>query len=153
MPGGAPFGNHNHLKHCRKPFRLYAIWKTMRQRCNNPKCNTYNKYGARGISVCKEWDDFAVFRDWALAHGYNKDLTIDRIDNNGNYSPDNCRWATVEEQSYNKRTTIRIQYMGDEYTLNELERISNVSRRLIDSRLRRGWSVEKALMPKFSINR
>lgn len=74
-------------------------------RCEKTYATSYPRYGGRGISICKEWHDYATFRTWALEHGYADDLTIDRIDVNGNYEPDNCRWATYKEQAQNKRTT------------------------------------------------
>lgn len=83
--------------------RLYSIWKGMRARCNNPNHTRYNDYGGRGIRICAEWDDFAAFRDWALANGYRDDLTLDRKENDGNYCPENCRWATYLEQRHNRR--------------------------------------------------
>lgn len=82
---------------------LYSVWKTMRQRCNNPAQHDYKWYGAKGVRVCKEWDDYAVFRAWAVANGYKRGLTIDRINADGNYSSDNCRWITIQEQQRNKR--------------------------------------------------
>lgn len=83
--------------------RLHRIWKAMHTRCNNPKFFAYSAYGGRGIKVCAEWDDFNAFKDWAMSHGYSNELTIDRINNDKGYSPDNCRWATMAEQNKNKR--------------------------------------------------
>lgn len=83
--------------------RLYKIWAMMRERCNKKYNKSWNRYGGRGISVCKQWDNFINFKDWALENGYNKDLQIDRIDSDGNYSPYNCRWVPQIVNARNKK--------------------------------------------------
>ena len=100
------------IKHDMSYTRLYHIWLGMKGRCNNPNYVTYKNYGARGISVCDEWYDFVTFKDWALNNGYSDDLSIDRIDNNGNYEPNNCRWTTNSVQGMSKRTKNTSGYIG-----------------------------------------
>lgn len=99
--------------HGKSNTKLYWIWKNMNSRCNSKSDNAYKYYGGRGIKVCDEWlHDFQVFYDWAMANGYKPGLTIDRINNDGNYEPNNCRWATRKEQGDNTRRTVHITVNG-----------------------------------------
>lgn len=98
-----PLLHENNITHGKSKSRLYRIWNGMKSRCNNPNYEHYKDYGARGISVCKEWSDsFETFENWALNNGYQENLTIDRRDNDGNYEPGNCRWVTRADNNRNK---------------------------------------------------
>ena len=125
--------------------RLHKIWLSMRERCNRRKHPYYKNYGGRGIVVCNEWDEFTAFREWAYENGYSDELTIDRIDNNGNYEPSNCRWVTVKEQQNNKRNNRRITYQGETYTLTQLAEKIGMNKTTLKERLNMGWSVEDAV--------
>lgn len=129
-----------------KKTRLYNIWLHMRERCNNPNFVYFNLYGGRGISVCDEWShSYKVFKEWALENGYRDDLTLERKDNDGNYCPENCKWATPKEQANNRRSNRSLSFNGEQHNIEEWSKITGKPRTIIDSRLRRGWSVEKTL--------
>lgn len=112
-------------------------------RCTNKKSKSFALYGGRGIFICEEWrHSFEAFQEWAFAHGYKDGLTIDRIDNDGPYSPDNCRWATLGEQARNKRSNIVINGK----CLAELAEETGINYHTLYSRIkRRGWGIEKAI--------
>lgn len=127
--------------------RLYRIWTNMKSRCTNPNIAAFKDYGGRGITVCAEWSDsFEAFRDWATANGYRDDLTLDRIDNDGNYEPENCRWEDRLVQGNNSRKNRLIEHNGETHTLAEWSRITGLSRDTIRFRIdRRGWDIGRAL--------
>lgn len=112
--------------------RLYNVWVNIKQRCLNKNNPSYKNYGGRGITICEEWrDDFISFKEWADSSGYDFNhergcFTIDRIDNNGNYEPSNCRWITIEEQQKNKRGVRLFNYKNKNYTIKELAQKANV---------------------------
>lgn len=117
----------------------------MKQRCSNPNEKVYSNYGGRGISVCDEWrKDFVSFYNWAMQNGYEENLEIDRIDNDKNYSPNNCRWITHQEQQYNKRTNRLIEYNGETKPLKKWTEELNLDYHRVNVRLLKGWSVEDA---------
>lgn len=132
--------------HRMRKTRLYGIWHSMKNRCVDTNDIGYHLYGARGIKVCDEWrDSFEAFRDWAMANGYRDDLTIDRNDPDGDYCPENCRWATQKEQQNNRRNNKRLFFNGEEHTMSEWAEITGIKVGTIHSRLKRGWTVEKTL--------
>lgn len=136
----------NHLTHGMSHSRVCQIWYKMRQRCNNPNYVEFKYYGGRGIKLCDEWEnDFSSFYAWSMQNGYTDSLTIDRIDVNKGYSPENCRWATNKEQCNNKRSNIRITYNGKTQTLAQWCEELNLNYQAARARCAKGASVEKIL--------
>lgn len=136
-------------KHNLTKSRLYRIWRGIRTRCKNPKIKEYVRYGGRGIKVCDEWgNNFISFYNWAIENGYQDDLTIDRINNNNDYKPSNCRWVTMEEQSQNTKKVIKITYNNEAYSLSKWARIIGINRNTLYTRYKNGWNVEEMLTTK-----
>lgn len=140
----------DHEQHGESGTRLHGIWCGMRARCNTPTSTGYDRYGERGIKVCSEWDSYTVFRDWALANGYEAELTIDRIDSKGNYFPSNCRWVTVAENSsrsvldratkhtaFGEAKTVREWFADDR---NKCKTFAG-----FNDRIKEGWPIEDAI--------
>ena len=126
--------------------RIYRTWTSMKQRCLNPNCKNYPHYGGRGITVCQEWrDDFQAFYNWAMANGYQDDLQIDRIDNDGNYEPGNCRWTECKGNIRNRSNTVRISYQGKNLTIPEWVQITGLPETTIRERYRAGKPPEEIL--------
>ena len=133
-------------KHSGFGTRLYEIWRQMHRRCYGRNTKAYKDYGGRGITICKDWQEYGPFEKWAMSHGYREDLTIDRIDVNGNYEPSNCRWATMKEQSNNRRNNRVVVYNGESHTVSEWADIYAVDQRKLWQRLNaRDWDVGEAL--------
>lgn len=126
-----------------KDHPLYSIWSAMHQRCSNPRLKCYYNYGGRGITVCERWSEFKNFlADMGLPPLKH---SIDRIDNDGNYAPENCRWAPIKQQANNTRANFRITYGGATKTLAEWSDCTGINSNTLHNRLRRGqWSVERA---------
>ena len=133
------------LKHGMRHTRIYKTWCGIKYRCNNPNAYGYENYGGRGIRVCDEWEEFEPFYKWAMENGYSDDLSIDRIDVNGNYEPSNCRWVDDKTQANNMRTNIRFEYEGKSMTVAEIADTTGASRKLLYSRLEAGYSIEDSL--------
>lgn len=125
--------------------QLYICWKNMRQRCNNKNNNCYKYYGEKGIKVCDEWNEYLVFEDWAINNGFEKGLTIDRIDNSKGYSPQNCRWVDKKTQANNKTNNFLITYKNQTKTIHQWAEIYNIKAHTIFMRLKKGWSIHRAL--------
>lgn len=132
--------------HAQRNSRLYRIWLNMKNRCNNPHYHHYERYGGRGITICEQWiTDFSAFQRWAFANGYADGLSIDRINNDKGYFPDNCRWTTAKEQSNNLSSNRLLTFGGVTKNVAQWCIIQKVNRNTVNSRLRRGWTIEEAL--------
>ncbi|MBR5583052.1 MAG: hypothetical protein IKW21_00830 [Lachnospiraceae bacterium] len=130
------------MKHPVSSERLYAIWKGMHERCENPQNHRYVDYGGRGITICEEWDYYSKFCAWAYSSGYNILLTIERKNVNGNYEPSNCCWIPLSEQANNKRNTIRPVCNGVELDIEGWEGFSSAKKRSIISKLEKGIPIK-----------
>ena len=132
-------------KHGSYKTRLYKIWQSMIERCEKTTAKSYKWYGANGIRVCETWHDFAVFKQWAETNGYSDELTLDRIDGTKGYEPSNCRWATTVEQANNKTNNVFIEFEGRRLTISQWAKERGIKVSTLRERLKRGWSIEKAL--------
>ena len=126
--------------------RLHSIWKNMKTRCNNSNYDKYQYYGGKGVSVCEEWlGSYDTFKEWAIGNGYTDSLTLERIDVNGNYCPDNCKWVTRKEQANNRTTNHFLTYNGETKTAQAWADQTGLDICTILRRIKTGWSIEKAL--------
>ena len=118
----------------------------MRSRCYNENIPGYGLWGGRGIRVCDEWRIFQNFMNWAESNGYSDDLTLDRVNNDGDYTPENCRWVTMKEQSLNRRSNAYLTYNGVTKHLSEWDSDIGASKSgRVRARLNAGWTVERAV--------
>lgn len=131
--------------------RIYSVYRNMIARCTKPTNKDYYLYGARGIGVCQEWlDSFLNFYNWGIHNGYDENLSasensLDRIDPDKDYEPDNCRWVPMMDQVYNRRITIKLAYAGETHTIMEWSQITGIDQTIIRARRKLGWPIEKIL--------
>lgn len=134
------------ITHGATDTKLYGVWINVKTRCNNPRNRAYPQYGGRGIRLCEEWESFQNFQNWAIKSGYVDGLTLDRIDVNGNYSPENCRWVDMKTQQNNRRNNHVIEFNGVRKTLSEWSEATGLSSSTLRTRLSiLGWPIERAL--------
>ena len=131
-------------KHGQYKTKFYAVWRTMKERCHNPNHCGYSRYGDRGIYVCDRWQLFENFRDDNQAQ-YKNGLTLDRIKNDGPYSPENCRWVTPAEQATNRSNNVILEFNGERLTVSQWARKIGVQEITLRKRIRAGWAVDVAL--------
>lgn len=145
-------GCKKHPEYYRHSEKLYNVYRRILDRCKNPNNENYKYYGARGIKICEEWENsYPCFRDWAYKNGYSENennrytCTIDRIDVNGDYCPQNCRWVSSKEQSLNKRNSVRFEINGIKYTYKELSEMYKINEHTLRGRIYDGWSIDEAI--------
>jgi hypothetical protein len=132
-------------KHGFQGTRLYHIWADMKRRCLKKGSENYDNYGARGITVCNDWLDFVPFHNWAILHGYQDNLTIDRINNDEGYYPENCRWVTSAVQNRNTSRNKYLTFNGETLTIMDWSKKINISYAGIRKRLALGWSIDRVM--------
>ena len=130
----------------RKSERLYRVWKNLRNRCNNPRAVKYHRYGGRGIHICKEWDNYITFREWAIENGYGPSLQIDRINNDGDYEPSNCRFVTNKQNANNRDACHYLTVHGVTHTLSEWSDITGIASRVLWARTKYGIDEDRILL-------
>ena len=131
-------------KHGMTNTRMFKIWSGIRKRCTNQKCESYKHYGGRGIKISEKWNNFIDFYN-DMKEGYADDLSLDRIDHNGNYEPGNCRWATSKTQNRNRRNNNVITFNNESKTLAEWSELSGNNYTVINYRIKKGWDTERAI--------
>lgn len=133
-------------KHGLHKTKIYEVWHHMKQRCYNSKSTGFKHYGGRGISMCDEWQsDFMTFYNWSINNGYREDLSIDRIDVNGNYEPSNCRWITMKEQQRNTTVNRIITYNNETHCLAEWAEILEINKETLNTRINKlKWTIKRA---------
>lgn len=134
-----------HTRHGEANTVLYRRHKAMLARCYNPNHKQFHDYGGRGIGVCDEWRDYENFSRWSRSSGYRRELELDRIDNDADYSPDNCRWVTHRQNMNNMRTTKWLRIGGERITISNAARRYGIKKNTIRTRLRAGWTDEEAV--------
>lgn len=148
-------GNTTSCGHChdiwngRSGEKLYSVWDNMRKRCSDPNGKRYKNYGGRGISVCEEWkNNYLAFAKWAEENGYEDGLTIDRINNDGNYEPSNCRWTDRITQANNRTTNVIMEYKGFKGTIADICREFSANYGLVIERMNRGRTLAESIETK-----
>lgn len=138
------------MTHGHSNERLHFVWRGIKKRCYNPNHVEYKNYGGRGIKLCKEWHDYSVFREWAYSNGYDENAergkcTIERIDNDKDYCPENCKFASMKEQANNKSSNRYISYNNKTQTVAQWADELNIRQETLRRRMQRGWSIERTL--------